>query len=73
MQPPTIQPLAELETIDMYVLTGLQLEKFAGDDQVDGKSWLEWLESYYTFYKQDEGQQLLKIALLYGLPCQDLL
>ena len=39
--------------------TGLQLEKFAGDGQVDAKSWLEWFEMYCTFHKQDEGQQLL--------------
>ena len=43
----------------MYQPTGLQLENFAGDDQIDGKSWLEWFERYCTFHKQDEGQQLL--------------
>ena len=43
----------------MYQPTGLQLGKFAGDGQVDAKSWLEWFERYCTFHKQDEGQQLL--------------
>ena len=52
------QPQPTTEYFDMYQPTGLQLEKFAGDDQ-DGKSWLEWFERYCTFHKQDEGQQLL--------------
>ena len=61
-QPPVAQTTAiqpTIETFDMYQPTGLQLEKFAGDGQVDAKSWLEWFERYCTFHIQDEGQQLL--------------
>ena len=48
----------------MYQPTGLQLEKFAGDDQ-DGKSWLEWVERYCTFHKQDEGHLLLTMPFYF--------
>ena len=41
--------------------TGLQLDKFAGDDSVDAKSWLNWFERYCGFHRQDEGQQLLTL------------
>ena len=49
-----LQPTT-LEAFDMYQPTGRQLEKFEGDD-LDGKSWLELVERYCTFHKQDEGQ-----------------
>ena len=42
-------------------LTGLQLEKFAGDGSTDAKSWLKWFNSYCLVHKQDEGQQLLTL------------
>ena len=67
-QPPTLPP--PVEPVDpsveptptmMMQPTGLQLEKFAGDDSVDAKSWLNWFKRYYTFRKQDEGQQLLTL------------
>ena len=62
IQPPPVEPVdpsVESTPTMMMQPTGLQLEKFAGDDSVDAKSWLNWFERYCTFHKQDEGQQLL--------------
>ena len=66
--PPTVEPVdpaltpgPDVDPAMMMHPTGLQLEKFAGDDQLDAKSWLQWFERYCTVHKQDEGQQLLTL------------
>ena len=59
--PPTVEPVDPSISTMMMQPTGIHLEKFAGDDSVDAKSWLNWFERYCLFHKQDEGQQLLTL------------
>ena len=59
--PPPAEPVDPSISTMMMQPTGIHLEKFAGDDSVDAKSWLNWFERYCLFHKQDEGQQLLTL------------
>ena len=66
MEQHLLTPLPPAESVDPSVIstmmmqpTGIHLEKFAGDDSIDAKSWLNW--RYCLFHTQDEGQQLLTV------------
>ena len=59
--PPPAEPVDPSIPTRIMPPTGIHLEKFAGDDSFDAKSWLNWFESYCLFHTQDEGQQLLTL------------
>ena len=54
--PPPAEPV-DLSVIPTMMMqpTGIHLEKFAGDDSVDAKSWLNWFGGIASFTRRMKG------------------
>ncbi|MEW8191292.1 MAG: hypothetical protein AB2766_18520 [Candidatus Thiodiazotropha endolucinida] len=58
-QPDPLPQVPVLEPRRMIPVPGLQLEKFAGDDQVTAVTWMQWFERFCAWHKYDEGTKVL--------------
>ena len=61
---PLPDPLPQVPVLEprrMIPVPSLQLEKFAGDDQVTAVTWMQWFERFCAWHKYDEVTRVLTL------------